>query len=509
MTRNSIEPLRIIVAEFHQETNSFNPRVWTMKNFEQDTCLVGAEIIEKCDGTSGSVLNGILYTARKYGAEIIPACALRATSGGPVDHNVVDYFLNTILTCYHANKPVNGLVMGFHGATQSTCIDDVCGYILENIRKEVGQEVIVSVGCDMHANVTEKCIANADFICGFQTYPHVDQHNTGIRVTELSFRKILKKGNMYLAHAILPMIVPASGYSTNKSPFMEIIDYGHEMVRQGELLDFSIFHMQPWLDVNPAGSSILTIAEDEEKAKKYAKILAESIFRCRDKFWPKLYEIDEVIQLAKDAPPGKPVVLVDMADSPGAGALGDSAVVVMHLIQQNCPVRAATIVCDEKAVRLAEKVGVGNCAEFCVGGGLTPGMPGPVKIKACVTSIHEGIFYQEGPVGKGLHRNLGKTVVLSAGNIDLLVCENLSGTSDVQVYRSFGIEPTLYQLIVVKSNTSFRAAYRPLAHKICLTNTPGASSADLKKLNYTHLPRSFYPFDSLQDFKVGEPKIYK
>lgn len=508
MTTYATKPLRIIVAEFHQETNSFNPRVWSMRNFEQDICLAGAEIIKKYDGISGSVLNGILYAANKCGVETIPACALHATSGGRVDHDVVDYFLNTLVEAYHVNKPVDGFIMGFHGATQSTHVDDACGYILENLRREVGPDVVISIGCDLHANITEKCVINADYICGFQTYPHVDQHHTGVRAAQLGFRKMLGKGDVHLAQTTLPMILPASGYSTNTSPFKDIMDYGHELVRQGELLDFSLFQMQPWLDVNPAGSSIVTIAEDPEKAKKCASILAEAVYKCRDELWPKLYEIDDVIQLAQKAPQGKPVILVDMADSPGAGALGDSVAVLLHLIQQDYPVRTATIVCDGEAVRHAEQVGAGNSAEFCVGGGLTPGMPGPAKITAHVTSLHEGVFYQEGPVGKGLRRNLGKTAVLSTENIDLLICEHLCGTSDVQVYRSFGIEPTHYQLLVVKANTSFRAAYKSLAYKICLANTPGASSSNLKGLNYTRLPRGFYPFDSLQGFKISEPRIY-
>jgi len=508
MNNEKTRPLRIVVADFHQETNSFNPKIWSFADFRQDTFIEGNAILDYYGDASGKVLSGILHVARSMNADIIPACAMRATSGGRVDHAVIEYFINSLLKCCGNSAAVDGFIIGVHGATQSTLMDDVCGHILDRLRSAVGPDRVISVGCDMHANITEKCVVNADYICGFQTYPHVDQYDTGVRAAKLAFRKMLDNTKDYLARVSLPMVVPASGYSTGTSPFKEIIDYAYYLVNLGEIDDFTVFQMQPWLDVYPAGSSILTIGKDSRKVRRYASALAERVYRSRERFWPKLYTADEVIDIARSAPAGRPVILVDFADSLGAGALGDSVSVVLKLMERGYPVRTATVVNDKDAVILAEKVGIGHEAQFSLGAGLTPNMPGPARVNARVVSLHDGVFYQEGPVGTGQRRDLGRTAVLSTMNIDIIVCAHPCGTGDIQVYRHFGVEPTDYQLLVVKANTSFRAAYESIAYQICMADTPGIGTANIRALNYKRLPKDFYPFSPLEGYRIESPKLY-
>lgn len=498
---------RIIVADFHQETNSFTPEVWTRERFEQDTCLHGQALLDDYGTTSGRTLSGILAVAKERHAHIFPACAVRATSGGPVEHAVVEEFISSLLTCYEANQPIDAFIMGLHGATQSTQCDDVCGEILSRIRSAVGDKVLVSIACDMHANITETCMENADYICGFQTYPHVDQLQTGIRAATLAFDRMENGGTDYLARAALPMIVPACGYTTEEGPFRDIIQKGHELVKQGKLKDFSIFQMQPWLDVSPAASTIIAISDEPLEAQKYADLLSHEVFMHRDDFWPQLYSMEEVIALAQTAPEGRPVLLVDFADSLGGGALGNSAAVLSFLKDNHYPVHTATILSDAKAVSRAEQVGIGREADFVLGAAGQGGMK-PVHVRAMVRSLHDGVFYQKGPVGTGQRRYLGHVAVLSVNNVDVLVCEHACGTSDPEVYRAFGIEPTAYQMVVIKALMSFKAAFEEIAYAVCMTNTPGSCSADLKALPYTHLPRPFYPLDRLDGYQPEKPRIY-
>lgn len=493
---------RIIVADFHQETNSFNPATWGFDAFRQDTFLEG-EAIERGYGTnSGRVLCGILEQARQAGAEIIPACALRATSGGPVEQAVVDYFLSSLLRCYEQHAPVDAFVMSLHGATQSTQYDDVCGYILQQLRRVVGPETCIGIGCDMHANITQTCMENADYICGFQTYPHVDQKETGARVTRLVLDALRHGEATYSARVYLPMIVPASGYSTDSEPLRSIMAQGHRLCADGTLLDFSVFQMQPWLDVRPAGSTVLTIAREPEAARTAAAHLARQLFDSRESFWPKLYTQTQVIDLARQAPAGKPVILVDFADSLGAGAPGTSASVLHTLQQAGWPVRTAMLLTDPQAVAQARQLGPGKTGRFRLG-------QDGVEAEAFVRSLSDGVFFQQGPVGAGQRRDLGSTALLQIENVDVLVCQHACGTGDLQVYRGFGVEPTAYQMVVVKANTSFRASYAPIASHICMTDTPGIGTANLTSLHYRHIPRHFYPFASMQDYEITPPELFR
>ena len=123
------------------------------------------------------------------------------------------------------------------------------------------------------------------------------------------------------------MMVSASAYNTLSGPFRDLSLYAQSLVDSGELLDFSIFQMQPWLDVSEPNSATVAIANDPEKAERYAHDLAERLYGLRHAFAPKLSSIDFIIDRAEEPTASKPVILVDSADSPNAGAPGDSMAV--------------------------------------------------------------------------------------------------------------------------------------------------------------------------------------
>jgi microcystin degradation protein MlrC len=279
-----------------------------------------------------------------------------------------------------------------------------------------------------------------------------------------------------------------------------VIDQGKALVEGGTLLDFTVFNVQPWLDIGDIGSTVIAVAEDEESAKKCAEELAEQLFANRDGYWPELLTVDEIIDRAESEHARKPVILVDASDSPNGGAPGDSAIVAMRLLERGSSLKAGMFVKDPEAAKKAFEVGVGNKAYFEVGNKFTPDIPAPLKGEAVVRSLHDGDFLQEGPAGKGLHCNVGLSAVLSFGFVDIMVCEQPGASGDPQILRHFGIEPKVYDLIVVKANTSFRVPYSAFASVMCNADTPGAGTSNLKRLVWRKLPKNFYPFDLAEDY---------
>ncbi|MCD6576712.1 MAG: M81 family metallopeptidase [Anaerolineaceae bacterium] len=490
---------KIVVSEFCQETNSFNPVVTTLEDFKRRGIFEGKEM-RTIQGPRALV--GIFQAIEEDGGEIIPACSMNSQSGGLVDQPALDYFIEKTLGAIKQNKPVDGVFLSLHGATQTTEYDDACGIILESVRKEVGDDVVITASADLHANVTPKMMKNADFICGYQSYPHVDFFNTGYRAAKLGMRS-LRGEKLHMVQVSIPMIFPASGYSSLTSPFRELINDAKELVETGKLCDCSIFQMQPWLDVDPAaGSVVIAIAADVDAARMHAVQLGQRLLDMRDQFKPDLFTIDQVIDLATENKSGKPVILVDSADSANAGSTGDSAVVLQRLLERKLDVKTALVVNDARAAELAHEIGVGSRAVFSIGGTRNPDMFNPVRVEAYVKSLHDGTFCLEGPAGRGIVVNIGRTAVISVGKIDIVVCRSMLFGGDPQIFRGFGIEPTFYQMVVVKACTSFRAAYNLFADVICLTDTPGAASADLKSLPYKKIPNTFYPFSTLEDYRI-------
>lgn len=490
---------KIVVSELHQESNSFNSLVTGLEEFEKRNIYTDERMFEVF---AKREMGGMLRAIEEGGGKAIPAIAMNSQSGGPVDQTVVDLFLEKTIAVIKRNMPLDGVFLSLHGATQTTKLDDVCGVIIEAVRNEVGGDTVISVSADLHANVTAKWLENADIVCGYQTYPHIDFFDTGYRAGKMGMR-CTQGEKLQMARVSIPMIFPASNYSSMNSPFKELLEEAKELV-DGEIIDdFSIFQMQPWLDVDPAsGAVVLTIGKDSETLKSKTLELAQKLYEMRADFKSNLYSIDEVAEKALNNKSGKPVILVDFADSANAGSTGDSADVLKRLLELREKPKTAMIVNDAQAVELAFKTGVGNSALFSIGGTRNPELFKTVEVEAKVRSLHDGIFCMEGPAGRGVVNDIGQTAVISIGNVDMVLCHTMVYAGDPQIFRHFGVEPTFYQMVVVKACNSFREAYSIFTDEIYLTDTAGAASANLKSLPYKKIPATFYPFSSLDDYQI-------
>jgi microcystin degradation protein MlrC len=489
----------IIVAEFHQETNSFNPLITTRKDFERRQVSLGNQMLETGQKLE---LAGMVQAIMESDGKVVPACAMKAPSGGLVDQEIVDDFISQMKSTIRSNMPIDGVFLSLHGATQTADWEDACGIILETARKEVGSKAVIVTSADLHANVTPRWMENADIICGYRSYPHVDHFETGYRAAGLGML-VLHGQKLHMARVSVPMLIPANLYTSLASPFQEVIEDARELVRSKTLRDCSVFQMQPWLDVSCAsGAVVIAIDEDRDKAEFHAVRLAKHLYDVRKEFRADLFTIDQVIDIALKDQSRKPVLLVDAADSSNAGSTGDSAAILERLLQRDIKPRTALIINDAPAVALAFQTGIGNKAEFRFGGTRNPDLFAPVTAEGYVKSLHDGVFRLESSAYRGHRIEIGLTAVVTVGEIDIVLCHAMMMNGDPQIYRGFGIEPNFYQMVVVKACTSFREAYGPITDRICLTDTPGAASANLKSLPFRKVLGNFYPFSNLDDYQI-------
>ena len=304
------------------------------------------------------------------------------------------------------------------------------------------------------------------------------------------------------------MIEPASGYSTEKEPLKSIVEKAKGMVADGLIEDYSIFQMQPWLDVKEGGSAVVAIGPSAKTCSECVQELAKDVKDIRHEMSPKLFSFDEVINAGEKNETGRPIICVDFSDSANAGAAGDNCDVLARMVEMGKDYDAAFIVVDGPAVDKAFEVGVGNTATFTIGGSLDPNCSKPHKFTAKVKSLHDGDFKLEGP-SRGIIRHIGTCALLGIGKIHVLVTRAMASTGDPQLYRHFGVEPTLYKLVMVKANTSFYAGYGEICSDIMFTDTCCAATANLKGLPFKRLPKTFYPFSEIDDFDVKANTLTK
>ncbi|MBE6597346.1 MAG: M81 family metallopeptidase [Ruminococcaceae bacterium] len=490
---------RIFVCALAQESNSFNPIPMGMDSFHPHSTAVS--------GYENAI--GARAVLESEDVEAIYGITMRSNSGAPLAREVVDYFFEDTLGGIKKAGRLDGVLLLLHGATMSEDSDDVCGDLCELVRKTVGEETVISAAFDLHANITEKVAKNLDYICGYWEYPHIDQKKTGERAARMLCDHLFGKKRR-TARAAIPMIAPAHAYTTTVGALKALNERAQAMIGEGRIADYTVFQVQPWLDNPLAESAVVVIADDERTAIEAANELALENFNNRKELQGKpLFSVEEVIEKALANKSGKPIILVDSADSVGAGSTGDSAAVLEALLPYADRLRAATMVRDAFAVGKAFEVGVGNSAEFTLGATISKKLSRPVSFTAKVRSLHTGDFYIRGPIAAGDKSSTGKTAVLEIGKLLVRVSEYVGAVFDTNYYNSFGISIENCDLVGVKACTSFRACYEAVAGEICNTSTAGAACPDLFALPYERLPKPTYPFEEISERDIKAARIYR
>ena len=493
--------MKIVLGGFHQEVNSFSPGINGDEQYVRGGSCYGEEMLKVAEtfgkqNGAKDALSAHFKVLKEAGAEIIAGGYMNAQAGAIIDQSVLTGYIDHLISIVKANPDIDGVFLALHGAAQTTERDDPEGDIIEAVRDAVGEGVVIAVSTDLHANITERMVKNADVICGYNTYPHIDIYETGARAATIGLRMIKERGALHMSHVTIPMVVPASAYTTSTEPFATLIRRAHELVESGELEDFSIYQMQPWLDVAVGGSSVVAISKDMAKADKYAKELAAGLYAMRREFKCDLYEIDDIIRIAENNKSGKPVICNDFADSSNAGAAGDSVEVLERIIALESDITGLIYINDGPFVDKCVELGVGKTIKAKLGAFKSTKLYNPIEVEAKIKAIYDGIM----TFSNGVQINMGVSAVIQIRNTIVVVTHEHCMTGDPRLYRCFGYDPCDFDMVVVKACTSFRAFYGKFTDLIYPAATHGAASADLTALNFTKLSRDFYPFTDNDDF---------
>lgn len=491
--------MKILIGAVVQESNTFTPCKSDMSSFTGNIALFGEEML---DISVENEVRGALQAIREHGAEPLPTLCLYAVSGGVFRQDAYEELKRLVLERVEAAGECDGAVFAMHGAMAAEECGDIEGDLLSAIRGKIGNKPLV-LSLDLHANVTNAIVRLSDGIVGYRTFPHTDFYETGYRAAQMLF-SILREGvRPHIAFRKLPMIIPAENQQTMYGPFKELWDEAAAGEARGDSLVTSLFPVQSWLDVEETGGSVVVVGTDREKAEREADRMADLMWSRRHDFDVRLHRVSEIVELARRLKGAEgPIVMSDSADSPGAGATGDSPAVLRQLLECNAQHDLDTllVITDAPAVDAAIRAGVGSEVELSVGHTLDR-RGEPLRVRGTVVRIGDGRFRLGGGHAPGTIARMGRCVVLEIGKISLLIGERSVFTGDPSMYRTMGLEPTAAQLVQVKSASQFRAEYDALSRHIYILDTPGSSPADIKSLRFRRIERPFYPFDDDFDWR--------
>jgi len=399
-----------------------------------------------------------------------------------------------------AAGPFDGVLLVLHGAMSSESYEDATGEILRAVRAAVGPEMPLVSTLDLHANVTRQMVDQAGALVGYHTAPHIDLYETGQRALRLLSRMVSGMARPVAALRRLPMIVPAENGRTTEGPYAEVMDRAIELMRRPDVLDISVFSVQPWLDVADVACTVVVNADSAALADQLADELADMFWERREQFDVTLAPAAATIRraLASDR---RPFVLADSADAPSSGAPGDSTAVLELLIAAKPDQLCLHNIVDPVAVAAMFDAGVGAELTLTIGAGSGVPFYQPIEVTGRVRLLSDGNFVNKGLGFQGVVFRRGRTAVFDIGQIALVVMERAVIQWDPELYRSLGLEPTNARIVIVKSPAAFRAAYEPLAAEVAVLDAPGVCSPNLRALPFVRARRPIFPLDELATWR--------
>ena len=489
---------RVLAARFMHETNTFSRVKTDLAAFRRRDHHLGNEIPDALRGTR-SAFGATFEAAETFGWTLAHPISTAANPSGLVTADAFDRVSELILQAAAEQGPFDGVLLHLHGAMVTEAHEDGEGELLARLRQVIGPAVPVVVTLDLHANVTQAMVDHASALIAFRTYPHIDAYERAHQGAALLDRAMRGEVRLKTVLARRPTIYGLNHGRTQSGPMAELLKRADALEAAGGALAISICAGFTRADIRDVGPSVTVTGNgDDPRLQQIAENFMDYAWQTRDESSIKLLPIAEVIALARQGKPGdQPLVISDYTDNPGGGGYGDATALLAAMVAAELPAVAFHALCDPEAVRAGLKAGLGRTT-LTIGGKTDPALGGaPLTLTGEITTITNGRFVAYGPMGGGVARDYGPSLVFRVGGIDIVLITNNGQANDLGQFTSLGIDPARYQTVAVKSMHHFRAAFEPIARRVVEVDT-GALCSELYSTElFRKVRRPIYPLDKI------------
>ncbi|HEX6530322.1 MAG TPA: M81 family metallopeptidase [Burkholderiales bacterium] len=479
---------RIAIGGFQHETNTFAPSKADYAAFEAGGGWPGVQygepIFGAVEGTNIPAA-GAIAALRSLGHTMVGTAWGAASPSAHVTADAFEKIAGELVSRLKQAMPVDGVYLDLHGAMVVETFDDGEGELLRRVREAVGPRVPVVASLDLHANVTRAMVDLADGLVAYRTYPHIDMAETGARAARL-LHDILQKGKRpELGFHQLDYLTGIPSQCSFIEPCKSIYEeLGKLEQRHGVSLSFTPGF--PMADFGDCGMAVfgygLSSAVDELRG-----IVADA----EKDFAMELHDAPDAVRRAKTrGEAGKPVILADTQDNPGAGGNGDTTGLLRSLIEQNAQDAVMGMLIDAPSAQRAHEAGQGSSLIFNLGGKSRIAGDAPLSGEFTVERLGDGKFTCTGPMFKGFRMTLGNMALLrsrAAPGVRVVLASRKCQAADQEMFRHVGLEPRKQRIVALKSSVHFRADFEPIAKEVLVVKSPGPALADPAEFKWTKL----------------------
>lgn len=481
--------MRILIAGFQHETNSFAPSKTHYDDFVRGGAFPamarGADVLAMRDV---NIPVGGFIRAMDKQAELIPVLWAGATPAAHVTQDAYERIADEIATATAAaRESFDGIYLDLHGAMLCEHLDDGEGALLSRLRKIVGRNIPIVASLDLHANVTAQMLTQADALVAYRTYPHEDMAETGDRAAFL-MKRLLRRGNaFYRASCRIPFLIPTIAMCTMVDPARRVYGALADLER-GEGASLSFTPGFPAADFPECGAVVWGYG-DNDSIDAVVDGLTRQVTEREGDWVAPLLEPEEAVRkaMAIAAHASKPVVIADTQDNPGGGANSNTTGMLRALVSCHAEGAAIGLMVDPAAAAAAHAAGVGADLDIALGG--QSGVPGDAPYRASfrVEQLSDGRCRYDGPMMNGRLTDVGPSARLSVNGVQVVVSTYKDQMLDRNLYRMAGVTPEAMKILVNKSSVHFRADFQPIAEAVLIAKAPGPHLADPAEYPWTRL----------------------
>jgi microcystin degradation protein MlrC len=481
--------MRIFSATIATETNTFSPMPTSLDAYKDCVFLRPGEHPDDTPLMCTAPLFVARIRAVADGFTLIEGSCFAASPAGTTNRGDYEAMRDEILDQVKAALPLDGVLLGLHGAMVAHGYDDTEGDVIERVRALVGTKCVIGVELDPHCHLTLKRVRLSDIIVLYKEFPHTDVVERAEDLLTLVLRAI--RGEIHPVMSLYDCRQIGS-YPTTLPLMRAFVDKTAAMEGKDGVLSVSIGHCFPYADVPELSGRILVITDnDKDKAGRLATAIGEEFVSMRGKTAPEAVPFEEGISTAV-AFNGSPVVMADPADNAGGGAPSDNTTILRRLIERDVQSAAVGPIWDPIAVRLCFDAGKGASFPLRFGGKIGPTSGQPIDAEVTVTELKHDCWQSFGPT----RVPLGDCAAIRVGGVQVVLISNRTQALGLELFRNLGIEPADQKLLLVKSTNHFMAAFGPIAAKVIYVDSDGPLNRDYRKIPYKNVQRPIWPLDT-------------
>jgi microcystin degradation protein MlrC len=488
--------VKILIARFNHETNTFSPVPTTLADFNP---LYGDQALRDQEHAS-TAMAAMIQAARSIpGAELVtPVCAMANPSG-----TVAAAAYTTLCQAILDQVPgCDAIMLDLHGALVAENAPDGEGELLEKIRA-LAPTTPIAVALDLHANVTQRMVDHSDILLSFKTYPHIDMYETGARAARLLLDHLSGERQPVTGWAQVPLLSHTLRSNTNEGAMQRAVRAAQAAEAEPGVLAVSILAGFSLADFADAGVSVVVVTDnDQALATQVSARIAKQIWQERDGFVYASEPLRESLLRAQAMAAGfakGPVLLLDHSDNVMSGGTCDTMDVLQAALDMHLTGIAMGPLCDPLAVSQLWEAGVGAKVQLPVGNRTPLTRQGiskhPVSLSGVVKALHHGEFIVQGPIYTGSLMRMGRTVLFDIGPAQLVITEQRVEPYDLGVFTCVGIDPKDPTYLLLKSRMYCRPVFGPISRGLveCDSDLGGPTSSNYTLFPFQHIRQPVYP----------------